>query len=46
MHLNRLLGVDPEREQKIYAFWRHTLDALERMPKQVHASGEEDREMG
>ncbi|HEX7736018.1 MAG TPA: lantibiotic dehydratase [Ktedonobacteraceae bacterium] len=33
MHLNRLLGIDRTRETKIYAFWRHTLDALERRPK-------------
>ena len=34
MHLNRLLGIDRTREMKIYAFWRHTLDALARRPKQ------------
>jgi thiopeptide-type bacteriocin biosynthesis protein len=28
MHLNRLLGIDPNRERKSYAFWHHTLDAL------------------
>jgi thiopeptide-type bacteriocin biosynthesis protein len=40
MHLNRLLGVDAAREQRVYAFWRHTLDALLRMPEPVHASSE------
>lgn len=32
MHLNRLLGIDQERERKIYAFWRHTLESLQRRP--------------
>ncbi len=41
MHLNRLLGIDRVRENKIYAFWRHTLDALERQPEQVHAQMQE-----
>ena len=33
MHVNRLLGSDRDREQQIYAFWRHTLDSLERRPE-------------
>ncbi len=32
MHHNRLLGIDRARENKMYAFWRHTLDSLERRP--------------
>jgi thiopeptide-type bacteriocin biosynthesis protein len=28
MHVNRLIGVGAEQESKIYAFWRHTLTAL------------------
>jgi len=36
MHINRLLGIDRTRENQIYAFWRHTLDALERRPEQEH----------
>lgn len=32
MHHNRLLGIDRNREDQIYAFWRHTLDSLERRP--------------
>ncbi|MGH2480420.1 MAG: thiopeptide-type bacteriocin biosynthesis protein, partial [Ktedonobacteraceae bacterium] len=35
MHINRLLGIDRTRERQIYAFWRHTLDSLERRPEQV-----------
>lgn len=30
MHVNRLLGIDHAREKQVYAFWRHTLDSLER----------------
>lgn len=39
MHHNRLLGIDQARENKMYAFWRHALDSLERRPVQgyVHA---------
>lgn len=33
MHLNRLLGIDQAREIQVYAFWRHTLDSLERRPE-------------
>lgn len=32
MHLNRLLGSDRERENKIYAFWRHTLESIQKRP--------------
>lgn len=32
MHLNRLIGVDHLKEVQIYAFWRHTLDSLDRRP--------------
>jgi len=32
MHINRLLGIDPVRERKIYAFWHHTVDALRMKP--------------
>jgi thiopeptide-type bacteriocin biosynthesis protein len=31
MHLNRL-GFDNAQEQQIYAFWRHTLECLQRRP--------------
>lgn len=34
MHHNRLLGINRARENQIYAFWRHTLDSLERRPAQ------------
>jgi thiopeptide-type bacteriocin biosynthesis protein len=37
MHVNRLLGVDREKENQVYAFWRQTLDALARRPAQDHA---------
>jgi thiopeptide-type bacteriocin biosynthesis protein len=40
MHLNRLLGLERSRESQVYAFWRHTLDSLERRPGQEHAPGE------
>jgi lantibiotic biosynthesis protein len=40
MHLNRLLGIDANREKQIYAFWRHTLDSLARRPGQKQAPGE------
>lgn len=30
MYLNRLLGVDPEQERKIYACWRYTLESTQR----------------
>ncbi len=33
MHINRLLGVNRLNEQKVYAFWRHTLESIERRPK-------------
>ena len=46
MHVNRLLGIDAERELLIYAFWRHTIDALERMPEPARASSEENRKHG
>jgi lantibiotic biosynthesis protein len=32
MHINRLLGVDRQREQHIYAFWRQTLESLRLRP--------------
>jgi thiopeptide-type bacteriocin biosynthesis protein len=32
VHVNRLLGIDRNREKQVYAFWRHTLDALHRRP--------------
>jgi thiopeptide-type bacteriocin biosynthesis protein len=32
LHVNRLLGIDRNRENQVYAFWRHTLDALQRRP--------------
>ena len=32
MHVNRLLGMDRNRENQVYAFWRHTLDSLQRRP--------------
>jgi lantibiotic biosynthesis protein len=38
MHMNRLLGIDRARENQAYAFWRHTLDSLERRPGENHAS--------
>lgn len=38
MHLNRLLGIDRNRENQVYAFWWHTLDALMRRPEQKQAS--------
>ncbi len=31
MHLNRL-GFDNAQEQRVYAFWRHTLECLQRRP--------------
>lgn len=31
MHLNRL-GCDNSQEQQVYAFWRHTLECLQRRP--------------
>lgn len=34
MHLNRLLGIDRTRETQVYAFWRHTLDTVERRPRE------------
>lgn len=34
MHVNRLLGIDRNRENQVYAFWRHTLDSLARRPGQ------------
>lgn len=30
MHTNRLLGIDRTKEKQVYAFWRHTLDSLQR----------------
>lgn len=32
MHCIRLFGLDREREQQAYAFWRQTLEAIERRP--------------
>lgn len=32
MHCIRLFGLDREREQQTYAFWRQTLEAIERRP--------------
>jgi thiopeptide-type bacteriocin biosynthesis protein len=32
LHVNRLLGIERNRENQVYAFWRHTLDALQRRP--------------
>jgi hypothetical protein len=32
LHVNRLLGIDRNRETQVSAFWRHTLDALQRRP--------------
>jgi len=32
MHINRLLGIDREQEQRVYAFWRHTLESIQRRP--------------
>jgi lantibiotic biosynthesis protein len=32
MHVNRLLGIDHTQERQVYAFWRHTLDSLQRRP--------------
>ncbi len=40
MHLNRLLGIDSNRENQVYAFWLHTLDSLARRPGQNHAPNE------
>src|SRR5581483_3006773 len=40
MHVNRLLGIDRTGESQIYAFWRHTLNSLERRPEQDHALDE------
>jgi thiopeptide-type bacteriocin biosynthesis protein len=34
MHINRLLGINREREEMIYAFWRHTLESLQRQMNQ------------
>ncbi|HLJ35338.1 MAG TPA: lantibiotic dehydratase C-terminal domain-containing protein, partial [Ktedonobacteraceae bacterium] len=36
MHVNRLLGLDHDRERQVYAFWRHTLDSLVRRPDSSH----------
>ena len=33
MHKIRLLDLDRQKELQIYAFWRHTLESLERRPK-------------
>lgn len=30
MHVNRLIGIDRAQEIQAYAFWRHTLESLER----------------
>ncbi|MBV9690603.1 MAG: lantibiotic dehydratase [Ktedonobacteraceae bacterium] len=30
MHVNRLLGINREQEIKVYAFWRHTLESVQR----------------
>jgi lantibiotic biosynthesis protein len=30
MHVNRLLGIDAEREGIVYALWRHTLESIRR----------------
>ncbi len=35
MHLNRLLGMDRQRENKIYAFWRQALESVLLRPKSV-----------
>jgi lantibiotic biosynthesis protein len=35
MHLNRLLGIDRQRENKIYAFWRLALESVQLRPKSV-----------
>jgi thiopeptide-type bacteriocin biosynthesis protein len=32
LHVNRLLGIDGNREDQVYAFWRHTLDSLQLRP--------------
>lgn len=32
MHINRLLGLKREQEQKVYAFWRHTLESIQKRP--------------
>ncbi|WP_165423830.1 lantibiotic dehydratase [Ktedonosporobacter rubrisoli] len=29
MHLNRLLGAEPEQERKVYACWRHALESAQ-----------------
>lgn len=34
MHVNRLLGMHREQEQKAYAFWRQTLESLRKRPAQ------------
>ncbi len=36
MHVNRLLGLDHDRERQVYAFWRHTPDSLVRRPDLSH----------
>jgi thiopeptide-type bacteriocin biosynthesis protein len=42
MHLNRLLGIDRNQENQVYAFWRHTLDSLARRHGQSHDSGAQE----
>jgi len=32
MHINRLVAVNREQEQRIYGFWRQTLESLQRRP--------------
>ncbi|MGW7073105.1 thiopeptide-type bacteriocin biosynthesis protein [Streptomyces sp. NPDC054855] len=38
MHVNRVCGIGPSRERKIYAFWRKALDALEQRPDRTEVT--------
>src|SRR5579875_2524691 len=35
MHVNRLMGIDRAQEARVYAFWRYTLESLERRPEKT-----------
>jgi thiopeptide-type bacteriocin biosynthesis protein len=40
MQLNRLMGLERKEEQTIYAFWRHTLESIQKRPdSSKHVTG-------